>query len=365
MRGREERQLAKRFLAGLGLALFSFALSPSAHAQETDLAFSRNARTYETQQTSLVAKGVAHACLAMTQMPDSLPCNPALIGLERKAHLGASALLSNGYATLEKMNKLLKGDVNQDLIDALFGNERVLQIEGNVEINFTARYFGAKHTPFNAKYFSVVRNEANPDVDLYAVDERNTVMQLGTKAFSGFSAGVQLRHVERRFVKQRFKLLGLATQAGKDALKPKTETAVYIEPGVSWSFGDEWKWRVSGMVANSGFMIEDQEDIETPVEPQAGISVSPPLGWGRLELDLDYRSMNFEEDVAERLHLGANYLFGAMYVVGGIDYDGVSGGIFHGVEQVNAGIMYSTTQVPWRDSDYFAQTVYLQVGWQI
>ncbi len=49
----------------------------------------------------------------------------------------------------------------------------------------------------------------------------------------------------------------------------------------------------------------------------------------------------------------------------GLDNNGVSLGIFYGLEQVHSGILFSTTQLPWKEDDYFAQTVYLQAGWKL
>ena len=106
--------------------IFVLGLSPRSSAD--NLSFTRNARTFETQQASLVAKSMAFACLAMPVLPDGLPCNPAFTPLRETPKFGIEGLISNGYSTLEKMRQLLAGTVNQDLINSLFSGQNVLQI---------------------------------------------------------------------------------------------------------------------------------------------------------------------------------------------------------------------------------------------
>lgn len=347
----------------LTLAFFFLVLSLNVKAE---LAFSRNARTFETQHSSLVVKGLAHACLSVTFNPDGLPCNPALTPLNKKPSLGAEILLSNGVSTLKNVRSLVNGNINEELIETLFSSGQIMQIESNIDINFVSKYINSQYTPLSVKGFSVVRNEANPDIDLYAIEEESFTFQSGYEFFEDFFAGLQVRTVNRKFIRQRFKLIALGTQDGKDLLKPKEQGAIYVEPGVTWFLGSEWKPRVSLFVTNMGHVSEKYEELKTPVEGQFGFGIAPPVSWGEWEMSLEYRSMNYEEtDVVQRLHLGSIYKFGAMFLTGGIDKNGISGGVFYYLDKINAGVIYSTTKYISESDDYFAQTVYLQLGWQI
>jgi len=330
-----------------------------------DLAFSRNARTFETQHSSLVVKGIAHSCLTTTLIPDGLPCNPAMTPLNKKPSLGAEALLSNGFSTLKNVKSLVNGKINDEMIETLFSEGQIMQIESNIDINFLSKYLNAQFSPLSIKGFSVVRNEANPDIDLYAIEEDGFTFQTGYEFFDDFFAGVQIRASRRKFIRQRFKLVALGTQEGKDLLKPKLQNAVYFEPGVTWFFGDEWKPRVSFFLANVGNLSEKYEELNTPVEGQFGFGFAPPMPWGDLELSLEYRSMNYEEKDFQKLRFGSIYKFGSMYLTGGLDVNGVSGGVFYYLDKINAGVIYSTTKYINENENYFTQTVYLQLGWQI
>lgn len=334
-------------------------------SEASSLAFSRNARTFETQHSSLVMKGLANACLTLENIPDALPCNPAMTPLNQRPKLGLELQLSNGYAALNNVQKLLNDNLSQEVIDSTFSDGKIIQIEANADIRFQSKYLNGVYSPFSVKGFSVVRNEANPDVEISAIQENGFHFQSGYELFPNFYTGLQIRALNRKLIKQRFKLAALATQAGKDLLKPKEQNVTFIEPGLSYFFKNEWASRVSLLVVNSGFFSERFDEMKEPVEAQFGVGISPPLSWGKLDLTLDYRSMTYEEEDLKKFRLGALYHFGSMYLMGGIDSNGISGGVFSGIDKFDAGILFSTTQLVNEGESFYTQTVYVQLGWQI
>lgn len=296
---------------------------------------------------------------------DSLPCNPSLLPNYTKPHLGIQALISNGYATIDKMRKLLDGNVSQDTVDALFTKDHVLQVEGNGELNFISRYFAARYTPITVRYFSVIRNEANPEVELSAVEEKNVILQGAYPLKDYLNIGLQAKSFSRRYIKERFQLVDLATDAGKNDLKPRSQQGMLFTPAATLFLPGEWKPRVGVIVANLGWINGDKTRLGESTEVQGGGGITIPLGWTELELDLDYRSLSYDESWNQKFHAGALLRFGTMSLTAGADYHGFSGGIYYGLEQLNAGILFSTTQAPWNSNDFYANTVYLQVGWQL
>lgn len=351
--------------ASLALFLIAASLSFLPIATASSLAFSRNARTFEKQSSSLITKGVAHACLTMSVIDDSLPCNPANVPFNKKPGVSVQGLLSNGYSSLEKTQKLLRGDTSAEFLNSLFAGQNVLQIEGNAEMYFVSSYVNARWIPSSIRMFTVVRNEANPTVEIFAVEEKGFTFQSGLEVLPRLYAGLQARLLDRRFIRRNFQLVSLATQQGRNTLQPKTQQAIYLEPGVTWVIEPQWKTRFSAMVMNLGTVSQSYDELPIPVEGQYGVGVSPPLEWGSLELMVDYRSLSYEELPEEKLHFGAQYQFGAMNVFGGIDYNGTSTGLFYNIEKISAGIMFATTKLPGKNDDYYAQTVYAQMGWQL
>lgn len=334
-------------------------------ANSQSLAFSRNARTFELQHTTLMMKGLANSCLTIIDMPDGLPCAASMTPLNTKSSLGAEFQLSNGYSSLQYVQKLLSNNRDQELFDSLFTQGKVVQVEVNADLNFRSKYLSGQYSPVSVKGFSAVRNEADPDVDFFAIEESGFTFQSGYEVFNNLFAGVQVRALQRKFVKQRFKLVSLGTQAGQDLLKPKEQTVTYIDPSLSYFFNMAWKPRLTFMVVNSGSVSEKFDELKEPVDTQLGIGISPPIYWGDMDLTLEYRSMTYEEDDVKKLRVGALYHFGSMYLTGGVDSNGVSGGVFYSLDKINSGIVYSTTQGVQQEESFYTQTVYVQLGWQL
>ncbi len=330
------------------------------------LAFSRNSRTFETVNSSLFIKGLAHACLAQIDVPDALPCNPAVTPFNKKASLNAEFLLSNGYSNLQSVRSLMSSEYSQELIDTFFSKDKVIQIEAGVNINFLSKFLNAQYNPLSVKAYSVVRNEANPDIDFYSVEEQGFNFQSGFKMTDNLSLGLQTRFLDRKFIKQRFKLTVLGTQAGRDALQAKKQNVIFVEPGLFWQMDYQWKPRLSLLVANSGFFSTDDTTFKDPAEAQLGFAFSPPVYWGDVDINIDYKSLSYDENLWwEKIRLGVLYKYGSMHFTSGVDANGISSGILYGLDKINAGVLYSTTKYIKDNDNYYTQTVYVQLGWQI
>ncbi len=333
-------------------------------ALASDLAFSRNARTFEAQHSSLIEKTLASSCLGLTEMPDGIPCNPAMTQKATRGKLKAQALVSNGYSNIAKSRRLLKGDIDDSLLNELFSEQRVLQAEMFADVMFTSKLLNSKYSPASYKFFSVIRNDAYPDVELFAVEEQNLTLQSGY-SFGNFDLGVEVLQNKWKFIRTRFKLLAVSTQQGLEKLKPKEQNATFVQPALTYNFPMAWQPRVSMKVVNLGTVDQDYNEFRHPSETQFGFALSPEIFYGKIDVMMDYKSLNYEESDWEKVHFGLLYRFGSMNLGFGFDNNGSSVGIFYGLEQINAGILFSTTKNLWKDDDYFAQTVYVQIGWQL
>lgn len=331
-----------------------------------EITSSRNARTIESYHSSLVTKSVAHACLSMTLIPDSIPCAASMSVKNAKSYLGVNGLISNGYDNYQKISSILDGEVDQEFVDVIFGDTKTLQFEANTELYFRSRYLNASFSPYQVSYFSVVRNEANPDVGLHASKDEGFVFQ-GAYAFwdERLSLGVQFRTITSEYIHQQFKLLDLATEEGKKQLQPLKITRTYLEPSATYFSKTDWQWRLTAVMANALVSGERDADIHPKVHPELSVGLTPYDGWGSLEVSLDYRNFLVSEENSDKFHLGIIYNFAAMYLSSGFDKAGSSLGLFYKVEQINAGVLYTTTQFPQGSSDNYAQTVYVQFGCQL
>jgi len=335
----------------------------STSAQASTLSFSRNARTYETVQSSLMIKAMAHACLGLIEIQDDIPCNAALTGLNQKSAMGLKILTSNGYSTLQKTTQLLSGQIDTQLTNDLFSTSRVLQAEADANLFFQSRLLAIKYTPTAIRYYSSTRNQANPDVEVFGIRDESWVLQSGYSGWDPIHLGFRVRYTYRQYVKNRFQLLSLP--GSPSLLAVQSQKLTFFEPSVSFFLKDNLNTRFSLQAENIGTAEGPQNVISYPQNLQAGVTISPKSSWGDFDISLDYRTLTYEENDSEKLRLGAIYRFGILHVLGGMDYDGISGGIFYSLHQMNAGIIYSTNQVPWRNRDFYFQTVYVQAGWQL
>lgn len=360
--------LQNKELSLIFTVLFFFLIGPfvekQAQAQSSDLSYSRNARTFETQSGSLLIKSLAFSCLALEEVPDGIPCNPAMTPKNTKGTLKAEGLISNGYSNLTKTRELLNGSVSPSIVDDLFSGDRVLQVEANADVMFTSRFMNSRLTPYSYKFFSVARNDANPEIELYAIEEQNLTLQSGI-SLGNFDFGIEIKKMDWKFIRKRFFLFSLATEQGRENLKPQKQSALFLQPAINYNMPLPWKPRIALQIVNLGQIDNHYDDFTHPPELQVGLGVTPPIPYGRLDLLFDYKSLTDNDSDINKFHFGALYRYGVLNLGLGLDGHGGSLGIYYGLEQINAGILFSTTELPWRKDDYFAQTVYVQVGWQL
>jgi hypothetical protein len=199
---------------------------------------------------------------------------------------------------------------------------------------------------------------------MFAVEEKSLTLQYGYQ-FNSLFLGAQLRSIEWKYIRQRFKFLDLAGANAATVLAPKSFRGIFLEPALTYAPEIIWSPKFSLMYANFGTTSETYNDFHIPAELQYGISVSPPMPFGKLDFLLDYKGLNYEEIAAKKIHFGILYGFGSMQLSTGLDDNGASAGIFYSINLLNAGILFSTTQLPWKTSEFYSNTVYVQFGWQI
>ncbi len=326
----------------------------------------QNARSSDYYGAGLIVKSLSYACLGLEVSTDSIDCNPAMTVLNPESHLSGSFLLANGYANAERANKILSGKLDQNMVDDLFKGERVVQSEMNLEILFKAKYFEASYVPSSLRYLTVTRNEANPDISMNLVKDEVFTAQAGYQFYNDLLFGLRTRIISRQYIKKTIHLYDLATESGKEQLKPMKENLTLLEPAATYYLPLAWRSSFTVLLANNGEISGDTDNYPVPPEAQFGFAINPPVRYGLLTLLFDYRTLNIEDTRSEdKAHWGLNYHLGNMTVASGVDVHGFSLGIFSFIKQLNTGISFSTTKSPWSDNDTYMQTVYLQMGCQL
>jgi hypothetical protein len=325
----------------------------------------RTARTFETINSTLITKGLAHSCLALKILPDGLPCNPAMTSLRDRRSLRAQVLVSDGYNSIKNLQRIVDGEVTQEMVDGFFSNERTFQIDASTDLMYRSQEMNVQLTPLAIRGFAEIRNESSPDIDLFTVEEKGLRFQTGYQFSEEFLLGFQVRVLNRKVISQHFNLFDLGTEAGQKILEPTQQSILYLEPGATFLLGQEWSPRISLMLANLGYVSRRNPGVPASVEPQVGFGISPPVLEGTLDLLVDYSSLSFQEQGADRLHLGALYHVNEFYYSAGIDAHGTSGGIHYEHRHFNLGLLFSTTRTLKEKETLDSHNLYFQIGLEI
>lgn len=208
-----------------------------------ELSFSKNSRSFDSQFGSLTVKGLAFSCLALEETPDHLPCAASNTSPAKKSNIKINAGLSNGYSNLTRIRDILEGKNVESVADKLLSEEPVLQLDAGVSLYIISKYLNSAYVPGSYNFFSVVRNDANPEAEVSAVESKYLVVQTGY-AWGPLSAGLELRQADRKYVKNRFLVLDLATDSGKELLKSKTSSELYAEPSLGFTLHHRLKFRL-------------------------------------------------------------------------------------------------------------------------
>lgn len=339
--------------------LWAICSSASLNAAPLALVTTRSARSFEATPASLVERGLAFACLSLPEMPDRPACNPALNAAVAKPTLELRGLLASGYTNLNEILDLTKGTLSQEALDKVFADDQfLLETEADVELSFRSRWFSLGYRPLTASGIIVARNEANPDIEVRAVKGQSFYGQSSVRLARGLNVGLRASYMKLTGVSGRFRLTDGSFP------KARSEYRIYLEPGASYELPFAWRPRVAFFLARLGYRGGSRlSGIDTPLSPELGVSVSPPLYWGSLDLSLEYRDIEGGAVASSRVRGGAMYRLGAMAASLGVDKAGISTGVYALIQSIGAGILFSTNRVPWRSSGAYTQTMYSQIVW--
>lgn len=331
-------------LAGL---LFFYPLQGSASALSASIP-----DFYSRSDASIVYRGLGHACSAISSISAILPCNPAFADSRKAKQFAAHLFIGNDTATIRRIDRLISGPHTQEFAESLFQDSRPIEMEASGEFSFRTRYFGAAFTPYRLTYFSMVSDSAYPVIALHAMSERTIRAMVGGEVeaseFGRTSAGIQLRAVNREFVQNEFTLFDAITD-GETVLARRSQNAFFIEPGVAHVFAGDWEPRVTGFLSGVGFSDQDHEEIDQNPVLDLGAGVRPPLGFGALDLALNYRAARNRPDPIGSVRGAMSYSLGMLEAITAASRDDWSAGLVTRFLSARVGIVYAVQEVvrPW------------------
>lgn len=337
-----------------------------ASAQENSLGFPQNPRTNILSDSSVYSKGLASACLSLISIPDDLPCAASNLVFDNNSLFSAQLALSNGYSSLNLIREAIGSEISSEFIDLIL-EQKTFQIDTGIRVYFKSKNFAGKYVPMSVRGFIGLRNEVNPNVDVFAIEEKGFYFQLATTIFNkNISIGTQIRALDRTLVKSTFKVSEFGADNNDDLVKSEPYKVFYLDPSITYRVPKFYDLIITGMLMNIGSSdLENRPDVEEPIAGRLSASALIKLNkYGGVRTILEYGRQNYTEDFMNSLNFSAEYSYGGMKAIGGINTYGMSAGVYFGLSDIQAGIIYTSSRFPNLNEESYIQTVYVELGWR-
>lgn len=337
-----------------------FSISMSAGAIEVPRSLALGASDFTSRTLSL-------SCFGMDTLLEGLPCNPAFTAKERRSRFQTQFFFGNNISYVREISDLLDGNGSPGTVEKLFSQKASAEAEANIQASYLRETWGLQYSPYRLYYYALIRNAALPVITLYAGHEQSLAAQMASYVEGHLYWGLQLRAVDRKFLLSEFTLTDALASGGDQYFETQTQRALYIEPGLLYSFDERpWQPQFGLTIKNAGLVDTKYDELGTSPDWHLAGSVHPPVGVGDLELGLDLRFNSYIEDYQDIPHFGAAYRLGAMRALASYAKSEYSVGFLLHFESWNGGLTY------WRkkyqnllgEEDQL-QTVYLELGFII
>lgn len=344
------------------LALLSLILAASSAQASRNQVLSRSASPYFLQgdRSFLSHKVLGSACASFRSLSTEPACNPALLGedldselsdskgiLFPKGYFAANVFFGDDYETLYKNKDLISGDNKMALAQSLLSEKDPVRFSGAASLWWRGETIAIVYQPLRLTYFSFVKNQSYPDVVAHAMQEQSLAVQWGGFLSKQWRVGVQARMIDRKFVHEEFNLFDAVPEIDK-YLQVKSQKLILIEPGVAFEMKggeglERWRSIFTANLANLGFVDKNYDEVPRRGILDTGLSLSPPVGLGDLELGLSYRwSSEIEGD--RKFRFAGQYRLGLAGFLFAVDPDQWSLGVLSSYRAISAGLMYERSR---------------------
>lgn len=298
------------------------------------------------QRAFLTHSVLGSTCSSFRSIKNEVSCNPALI--EGESAFAANVFFGDDYETLYKNRELIDNKDKMALAQSILSEKEAVRFEGSTMLWWRNANVAVAIQPLRWTYYSMVRNQAYPDVAIHAMQEQSALVQFGGVLQKSLRGGVQLRFVDRKFVHEEFNLFDAAPEIEKH-LQVHDQKLILIEPGIAYEILDHdephsWRPLLTANISQLGFANKKYDQV--PVKPvlDTGISTTPPVGLGELELGLNYRwSSDIEKE--KKFRFGLHYRLGLAGFMAAYDADEWSMGMLSTFQSLSAGLMYKRAEL--------------------
>ena len=284
------------------------------------LAFSFEVKnSFLSSMSGFMSMGLRQSCYAFDISSNTLPCNPAFIGKEKSRRFNASIFLGNNVSYLDEATDLSRGHADEFSIQKLFQRHEDDELQTQIELGHIQEKFGWSVTPMQVNYSTTFRNQALPQISLYASLEETAKMQFGGYLGDDWSFGIQLRYLQRRFVASQFYLTDALVPEGRALFEPRKQSSLFVEPAILYTpEAHDLNPEFTVFIANSGYVDKSYSELPVIPEYHFTVSINPELTYGKFSLGVD---VNFNKDIQNSVSpmtLGSYYEYGILRLFGSV-----------------------------------------------
>lgn len=307
-------------------------------------------------------KVLGTTCSSFRSLSHEPVCNAALLGENQKIESGrdhpdslifpkgyfaANIFFGDDYEILYKNKDAIEADDKMILAESLLSERDPVSFSGSANLWWRGETLALIYQPLRLTYFSLVKNQAYPDIVIHAMQEQSMAVQWGGFLNSDLRIGLQARLIDRKFVHEEFNLFDAIPEMDRH-LVLRSQKLILIEPGFVYEVhGDEdveqWRPLLTANLTNIGFADHLYDDVPSRAVLDTGFSLSPPIAFGDWELGLNYRWAS-QIDGDKKMRLASQYRLGLAGFLFAIDQDQWSFGVISNYRSVSAGLMYERTR---------------------
>lgn len=298
-------------------------------------------RSMAQGNSSFMTQAMGQTCYAFDLPSDTLPCNPAFMARERERQFKANLYFGNNIRYAKEASDLLQGSANDQTIQNLFSQRESSELETAADIAFLTETMGFAIQPVRLNYYTLFRNQALPEVTLFASREESLRAQFASYMDHDLYWGVQFRYAHRKYIAQDFFLTDALAQDGSKIFEPEEQNALYVEPSLLYANDEHWlRPQMSASLVNWGFA--DRKSSAYKAAPQFHLSgaVVPDFGPGRWGWGFDAFWDNQVETAIEPFSLGTFYEIGILRLFASLAKNTSGAGFGASVGDFNLGLAY-------------------------
>ena len=292
----------------LWLALLALALALAAlPAQSSSLQGLPNLSA-EYPRTSMHDFVLGPVCLSLVSGPLDLDCNPAFLSSQEKRQFRISIVANNHLKQVNDHRERLNSNDTVGIVNSVLNQGEPTVARASTAIWYQREWWALGVSPFRGGFASSSRNPAYPELAAHVYKETEVFGKVGLVhgEEKDLNVGFQLRYVQRQFFKREFDLLDAV--GNPSMLKIENQRALYLEPGVSYTFDSSWSSAVSATLTQLP-LAQDGDGVEFKPVVDFGFSTRPPFLARRLRTSTHYTGAHDVNDVLSRFRWGAIYDF--------------------------------------------------------